>query len=409
MALSDIKCRTAKPKQKPYKLADSAGLYLEVTPHGSKLWRLKYRYAGKEKRLALGAYPEISLAEAREGRDKARKLLAAGQDPSFVKQEERRLREISMANTFEALAREWHERNQAKWSENHAKTVMRRFEMDLFPVIGNIPLKDITTPRLASAINSITKRGAHEMARRSLQYCQAVFSYAKVLGKVDTNPADIKSSDVLISQKTKHHAALSAQELPDFLSKLHRNDGRQFRQTQLAIQLLMLTFVRPGELAEAKWKDLDFKKNLWTIPGEQMKMGKDHIVPLSKQSLQILEELKNHSGNRDYVFPSQRNPRNPMSNNTIRVALINMGYKEMQTAHGFRAVARTILREELNYDSEFIEKQLSHKTRAPHGEAYDRTTFLPQRTEMMQSWADHLDKLAMQGKVVSPKFGNSAT
>ncbi len=404
MALSDVTCRTAKPTQKPFKLSDSGGLYLEVMPHGSKLWRLKYRYMGKEKRLALGKYPETTLAEAREGRDKARKLLSAGQDPSLAKQEEKRLAAVSAANTFKAIALEWHEKNKSKWSENHSGTVLRRLEQDMFPEIGNIPIKDISTPRLAIVIEKIEKRGAHEMARRSLQYSRAVFAYAKLRGKIEVNPADIKAKDFLAPAESGHYAAMESKDLPVFLSKLYRNEIRMYPQTQLAMEFMLLTFVRTGELIKARWEEFDFKKKIWTIPGSRMKMGRDHIVPLSKQSLKILEKLKAFNGHREWVFASQREPKNHMSNNAILVALRRMGYAGIHTGHGFRALAMTTIMEELGYQHEIPDTQLAHAKGDSIRRAYDRTKFLPQRTKMMQEWADYVDKMATNGKVVSGKF-----
>lgn len=404
MALSDVACRTAKPLEKSYKMGDSGGLYLEVMPHGSKLWRLKYRYGGKEKRLALGQYPEVSLAEAREGRDKARKLLAANQDPSLVKQEEKRLAAASAADTFEGLAREWHEKHKAKWSANHAGTVLRRLERDIFPAIGNVPVKDISTPRLAIVIENIEKRGAYETARRALQYSRAVFAYAKLRGKIQVNPADVKAKDFLAPSVRGHYPAMEAKDLPIFLSKLYRNEARLFIQTQLAMELMMLTFVRTNELIQARWREFDFSKKQWIIPGERMKMKKDHIVPLSRQALAILEKMKPLSGHREYVFPGQRDPRSHMSNGAILMALDRMGYRGIHTGHGFRALAMTTIMEELGYPHEVPDIQLAHAKGDDVRRAYDRTKFLPQRKKMMQDWADYIDRLAMNGEVIVGRF-----
>lgn len=409
MPLSDVACRTAKPREKPYKMSDSGGLYLEVMPHGSKLWRLKYRFGGKEKRLALGQYPETSLVEAREGRDNARKLLAAHQDPSLAKQEAKRLSAASAANTFEGLAREWYEKHKGKWSENHRNTVLRRLERDLFPEIGNLPIKDISTPRLAIVIEKIEKRGAYEMARRSLQYCRAVFAYAKLKGKIEVNPADIKAKDFLAPSERKHYAAMEAKDLPAFLSKLYRNEARLFIQTQLAMEFLLLTFVRTNELIKAKWEEFDLDKKQWVIPGSRMKMGRDHIVPLSRQALDVLEKLKPLTGHREYVFPGQRNPRGHMSNGAILMALDRMGYRGMHTGHGFRALAMTTIMEELGYPYEVPDTQLAHAKGDDVRRAYDRTKFLPQRKKMMQDWADYIERLANNGEVVVGRFNKEAS
>ena len=404
MALTDTECKGKKPSKKAYKLFDGHGLYLEVMPTGSKLWRLKYRYGGKEKKLALGQYPEVTLGEAREARDKARKLLAAGQDPSLVKQELKRQAFASAADTFEGLAREWHEKHRAKWSANHARTIMRRLEMDIFPSLGNVPVKDISTPRLAIVIENIEKRGAYEMARRSLQYSRAVFAYAKLRGKIEANPADIKAKDFLAPSKRGHFAAMEAKDLPVFLSKLYRNEARLFIQTQLAMELMLLTFVRTNELTKARWVEFDFPKKQWVIPGERMKMGRDHIVPLSSQALAILEKLKPLTGHREYVFPSQRDPRKHMSNGAILMALDRMGYRGIHTGHGFRALAMTTIMEELGYPYEIPDIQLAHAKGDDVRRAYDRTKFLPQRKKMMQDWADYIERLTTNGEVVIGRF-----
>ncbi len=406
MKLTDKACSNAKPREKAYKLSDGGGLYLEVTPQGSKLWRMKYRLHNKEKRLALGKYPEFSLLEAREGREKARKQLREFKDPSLLKQEHKRLAAESAATTFEAIAREWIEKNKTKWSANHAGTVLRRMELDIFPHIGKLPIKEISTPRLVPVIEDIQKRGAHEMARRSLQYCRAIFSYAKIRGKIEINPADIKAKDILVSQKKGNFAAMESNDLPVFLSKLYRNEGRLFLQTQLAMEFMLLTFVRTNELIKARWEEFDFDKKQWIIPGSRMKMGRDHIVPLSRQSLQILEKLKPVSGHRQWVFPSQRNPRNHMSNNAILVALGRMGYRGIHTGHGFRALAMTTLMEELGYQHEIPDTQLAHAKGDEIRRAYDRTKFLPQRKQMMQDWADYIDKLATNGDVIVGRFSS---
>lgn len=398
MALSNAACQGAKPKQKAYKLSDSAGLYLQVMPHGSKLWRMKYRFGGKEKTLSLGPYPEVTLAEAREERDSARKLLRSGKDPSLAKQEKKRLIALSAATTFEAVGREWHAKNSVKWSENHQRTVMRRLERDLFPQIGNIPIADISTPRLAAAIEGVEKRGAYEMARRCLQYCRAVFAYAKVQGKIQHNPADIKASDIIVSGTRGHYAAMEAKDLPVFLKKLYSNEARLFRQTQLAMELLMLTFVRTGELIKAKWPEVDFEKRIWAIPASRMKMKRDHLVPLSKQAIDILKELQHLSGHREYIFPSQRTPREHMSNNAILVALRRMGYAGIHTGHGFRALAMSTIMEELDYPYAVVDLQLAHVKKSDVEAAYNRAKFLKERTKMMQDWSDYIEKVALGNK-----------
>jgi integrase len=408
MPLTDIACKTAKPKDRPYKIFDLGGLFLFVTPSGSKLWRMKYRFNKKEKGLALGGYPLVSLSEAREARDKARKLLMAGQDPSLLKQEQKRLASVSSANTFEAVAREWHAKNsKAGWNENHARTIMYRLERDVFPAIGNLPIKDIETPRIALTIETIDERGAHVTARRALQYCRAVFAYAKVHGKIQHNPADIRPKDILAPRKKGHFAALEGKDMPEFIGKLYRNEARLFRQTQLAMTLLMLTFVRTSELIKATWGELELEKRQWIIPGERMKMKRDHIVPLSRQSVEIFEELRKMNGHRRYIFPGQRNPQEHMSNNTILVALDRMGYRGIHTGHGFRALAMSTLMEELGVAHEIIDVQLAHGKKNDVDAAYNRAKFLKDRIEMMQRWADYIENLASSGKVIVGNFNKN--
>jgi integrase len=408
MTLSDVACRSIKPREKAFKMSDSLGLYLLITPTGARLWRMKYRFAGKEKTLSLGKYPFVTLQEAREGRDKARKLLAEGHDPSLVKQEQKRFAVVMATETFEALAREWFERHQIKWSKNHAGTVLRRLERDLFPEIGNIPVKSINTPRLAVAIEKIEKRGAYEIARRSLQYARAVFAYAKLRGKIETNPADIKAKDFLVPNARTHYAAMEAKELPVFLSKLYRNEARLFIQTQIAMEFMLLTFVRTNELIKARWSEFDFDKNQWVIPGSRMKMKRDHIVPLSRQALALLEKMKTLTGHREHVFPSQRDPRRHMSNGAILMALDRMGYRGIHTGHGFRALAMTTIMEELGYPFEIPDTQLAHAKGDEVRRAYDRTKFLAQRKTMMQDWADYIEKLTKNGDVITGRFEREA-
>jgi integrase len=379
-------------------------MYLFVKPNGSRLWQMKYRFSGKEKVLSLGVYPQVTLQEAREERDKARKLLSLGQDPSLAKQEKKRLSAVSAANTFEAVAMEWHQKNKGKWSENHAGTVLRRLERDIFPAIGNVPIKDITTPRLALVIEGIEKRGAHDVARRALQYCRAVFSYAAVTGRVQSNPAIFKASDILTSYKKGHFAAMEAKDLPAFLAKLYSNEARLFRQTQLAMELMMLTFVRTNELIKAQWSEFDFEKRIWLIPAKRMKMKRDHIVPLSKQAMEILEELKIQNGHRPYVFSGQRNPKEHMSNGGILMALDRMGYRGVHTGHGFRALAMSTIMEELEYPYDVVDVQLAHGKKSDVEAAYNRARYIKQRTQMMQDWADYIERLAASGKVITGNF-----
>lgn len=404
MKLSDTACRTAKPNGKAQKLFDGQGLYLEITHAGNKLWRYKYRYNGAENRLALGAYPEVSLQEAREKHRAARKLVSEGIDPSLERKKRRADVYESAGNTFEKIAREWIEHNSSAWSENHARTVTRRMEADIFPKIGALPIKDINAPILLKCLQEIEKRSAHEVARRALQYCGGVFRYAIVTGRGERDvSADLKGA--LKPFKRGHYAAMDVKDMPEFLNILNTNEARLFPQTKMAIELLMLTFVRTSELIEARWDEFDLDDKTWVIPATRMKMREEHIVPLSKQALKILIELKRLNGHRDYVFPSQRNPRNHMSNNAILVALDRMGYRGVHTGHGFRALAMSAIKEKLGYRHEVIDRQLAHAHKNTVDKAYDRAKFLDERKKMMQEWADYIDHLSTGGKVIVGKFG----
>lgn len=398
MKLTDSRCRTCKPTDKVQKLADGGGLYLEVTPAGGKIWRQKYRYDGKEKRLTHGQYPLVSLAEAREKRDAAKKLLLTDVDPGEAKKDAKIQRQIKAATTFELVAREWHEHKKPEWTEKYSDTIINRLEVDVFPVIGNIPIEDMKPYILLQMLKDVEARGVYETTRRINQYCSQIFRYAVVTGRMERDiTGDIRGA--LKTRKVKHHAAIDPLELPEFLKTLERNEARMYKPTRLAVQLMMLTFVRTGELINMRWKEIDWDAKRWVVPAERMKMGKAHIVPLSRQALAILEELKTYNGFREWVFASHTFPRQPMSNNTILAALNRMGYKGRMTGHGFRALALTTLQERLGYPFEIADVQLAHAKKHSLGEAYDRAQFLEQRTKMMQDWADYLDRAAVEEKV----------
>ncbi len=403
MKLNHRQCESAKAKDKAYKLSDGMGMYLEVMPSESKYWRMKYRFNGKEKRLAIGVFPETTLSEARDKRDEARKLIKDGFDPSFEKQEKKRISKLNAENSFEALAREWHEHYKPRWSESYAKEVLYRMERDVFPDMGAYPITAIMPPLILQTMRKTESRGAHEIARRNLQCCGQVFRYAIGEGKAESDPTRDLVGQLKPYKKT-HFAAFTAKELPAFLQALERNDARLYQHTRHAMRLLLLTFVRTSELIQAKWDEFDFDEKRWAIPAERMKMGKEHIVPLCTQAIEILQAQKELTGQWDWVFPNQVRPIKSMSNNTILKALERMGYKGVMTGHGFRALARTTIREKLDYHSEVIEKQLAHKTRTTLGEAYDRTEFDDHRISMLQEWADLLDRLAGHGEVIKGNF-----
>ncbi len=396
MTLTNIQCKNAQPKEKPYKLAAGRGLYLEIMPNGSKYWRMKYRVKAdgklKEKRIAFGVYPETSLKEADEKCTETRKLLDQGEDPLSVRRETKRAAEINSANSFEEIARRWHETFKDKWTERHANTVLRRMERDVFSEIGNMPIKDIKPSHLIKVLDKVQGRGAHEPAHRLRQYCAQIFRFAIIHEIIDTNPA-AEIGMVLKPIVKTHYACLDIKEIPDLLSALHFNNARLHTDTRLAIKLLMLTFVRTKELIEAKWDEFDLENAQWVIPAERMKMRKEHIVPLSKQAVSILKELKERNEKWEWIFPGHHSQRKHMSNNTVLKGLERLGFKSRMTGHGFRALAMTTIKEKLDYRHEVIDRQLAHAPKSMVQRAYDRAQFLDERKIMMQDWADYLDGL----------------
>ncbi len=405
MALFDTKIKGVKPSGKQIKLFDAGGLFLLVTPKGGKLWRFKYRFDGKEKLLALGAYPEITLAEARERRDKARKQLANDIDPGAVRKAMKEA-ETEETETFEVIAREWHTKfKTTTWTEGHALTIMSRLERDLFPWIGTRPINQIKAQELLILLRRVEARGALESAHRIRTIAGQVFRYAVATGRAERDPSgDLKGA--LPQPGEKHHAAIT--EPKEVAPLLRAIDGYQGHfVVKCALRLAPMFFVRPGELRNAEWEEIDLDEAVWNIPAHKMKMKQSHIVPLCKQAVQILTELKELTGASRYVFPSGRSFARPMSNNAILAALRRMGYdKDTMTGHGFRAMARTILDEVLQVRPDFIEHQLAHAVRDPNGRAYNRTAHLEERRKMMQTWADYLDGLKA-GADATPLRGKS--
>lgn len=393
--LSDLRVKNAKPKAAGYKLSDGYGLLLLVTPSGGKLWRLNYRFGEKQKTLALGAYPAISLSDARQRRDDARKLLASGIDPDAVKKEQKRELQAQVANdgnTFEVIAREWFSKNEPAWSASHIRTVKNRLERDVFPVIGNRPIAEITRGEIISLILSVESRGVIETADRIKIYCGQVFRYALNLEKISHNPVtDMR--DVLSKRVPGHHAAITEpKKLAGLLRSIDAYEGSFVVRS--ALQLAPMFFVRPGELRRAEWSEFNFESAEWNIPASKMKMKQPHLVPLSRQAITILKALQPLTGDGKYLFPCQRSKLRPMSDVALLAALRRMGYsKEEMTSHGWRATARTILDEVLQIRPDFIEHQLAHAVRDPNGRAYNRTAHLEERRKMMQLWADYLDGL----------------
>lgn len=409
MKLTDKACKNAQPKQKPFKMTDGDGLYLEVMPNGSKCWRMKYRIHGKEKRLALGVYPVISLADAREGRQRAKKLLAQGIDPSDAKKSRRREAIRNAETTFKAIALEWHENQLDRWTPTHARNVMRRLDVDVFPYIGNRPIADIDPPELLDVLRRIEARGALDVTARVKQIAGQVFRYGIATGRCQRDPsADLKGA--LKANKTTSYACLDIKEMPDFLDKLEHNEARLFASTRRAIKILMLTFVRTSELINATWDEFDLDNGTWQIPGWRMKMRNPHIVPLSRQVVALLREQKKEFEhlNTDWVFPSTVKPRNSISNNTVLFAIGRMGYKGRMTGHGFRALAMSNIKEKLGYRHEVVDRQLAHVHRNKIDRAYDRAQFLDERYKMMQEWADYMDTVAATKLIPQLNFKEAA-
>lgn len=400
MPLTDPACKNARcPQDKAcVRLADAGGLYLEALPTGAKLWRWKYRFGGKEKRLALGSYPAVSLSKARSDRDSARLLLKTGVDPAQRRRDEKLAQRVALATHFEGVAREWHAGWKTARSGRHADYVLRRLEADVFPALGRMPIAEITAPQLLAVAKKIEARGASDIARRAWQTCGQVFEYALAHGKVERNPAkDVRPGAALKPRRKEHFARVDAKEMPELLRKLAAYQGSPY--TRFALQLMALTFVRTSELIGARWDEFDLDAAEWRIPPERMKMKTPHIVPLSRQAVDALRCLHELKGLAGLLFPGERDHEKLMSNNTILAALKRMGYAGKMTGHGFRGVASTILHEH-GFDHAHIELQLAHMERDAVAAAYNFATYLPQRRKMMQWWADHLDALRQGAKVL---------
>jgi len=403
MSLTDVAIRKAKAGEKPIKLYDERGLYLEVSPSGGKWWRLKYRFEGKEKRLSLGVYPDVGLKEARDRRDAARKVLADGVDPSANRKAQKAAKADRAANSFEVLAREWYAKFVSAWGDLHRVRVLRRLERDVFPWIGERPIAEITASELLTIIRRVENRGALDTAHRVLSTCGQVFRYAVATLRAERDPSvDLRGA--LPPADTNHFAATTD---PERVAAILRDmDGYEGTfVVKSALRLAPLFFVRPGELRKAEWADIDMDAAEWRYFVTKTKTH--HIVPLCAQALETLRELKPLTGRGRYVFPSARSSTRPMSENAVLAAMRRMGIgKEEMTGHGFRAVARTILDEVLGVRPDFIEHQLAHAVRDPNGRAYNRTAHLVERRKMMQQWADYLDKLK-SGTAVVPLMRNA--
>ncbi|WP_321934420.1 tyrosine-type recombinase/integrase [Paraburkholderia sp. J8-2] len=397
MALTDTTVRTARPGEKSRKLFDSGGLFLFVTPSGGKLWRLKYRFGGKEKLLALGAYPEVSLKTARERRDAAREHLAHDVDPGEHRKAEKAATVASTANSFEVIAREWFARFEPTWAETHSSKIIQRLEKDVFPWLGARPVAEINAPELLTVLRRIEGRGALDTALRTKQNCGQIFRYAVATGRAERDPSgDLRGA--LAPVRHENFAAITdPREVAELLRAIEAFRGTLI--VKCALQLAPMLFVRPGELRTAEWTAFDLDKAEWRYLVTKTKT--QHLVPLPSQAVATLRELKAQTGHRRYVFPG-RDPNKPMSGAAVNAALRRLGYdtKTEITGHGFRAMARTILHEELHFKPEVIEHQLAHKVSDVLGTAYNRTKFLGERRVMMQEWADYLDRLKAGAQII---------
>jgi integrase len=400
--LTDIQVKNAKQKEKSYTLSDGEGLFLEVTKLGSKLWRMKFTSpsTGKSNWLSFGSYPEVSLLEARAKKMAARKLIAKAIDPGQVKRVEKNKSTIDLANTFEAVAREWHANKLDSWQPRTSSNVLHRLEMDVFPKIGKYPISDIKAPLMLEMLRQIENRGAVDMAKRQGQVCGQIFRYAIATGKAEVDPVP-HLRGALKSTSKGHHAAITLDELPEFLNAFKKIEGRMYPPTRIMFRLMMLTFVRTSELTTTEWSEIDLVNEHWIIPWKRMKIGKkklnprkvDHHPFLPKQGWELLRELHQYTGGNKYLFPNLRDHDQPATNFGILAAVKRMGYGGKMTGHGFRSLAMGVIKERLGYRHEVVDRQLSHASGDTYGEAYDRAMFLDERKVMMQKYADYLYNL----------------
>lgn len=396
-ALTDVKVKQAKAGTKARKISDGGGLFLYVTPTGGKLWRWKYRYQGKPKLMAFGTYPDVSLTLARHRHSEGRALLATGVDPMERKKAEKLRAREADENSFATVAAKWLQHWREGKNVRHAETVSRRMDLDLLPTLGARPIGMIEAPELVAVVKAIEQRGARDLAKRALETLGQIFRYAIAHGYARRNPAtEIRPADILKSAQRVNFARIDVKELPDLLKAVEVYRGTQL--TRLALKLMALTFVRTSELIGARWEEFDLEARRWNIPAERMKMKTSHIVPLARQTLEILESLRLISGGGDYLFPGDRRSKT-MSNNTILKGLERMGFKGRMTGHGFRGIASTLLHEQ-GYDHPHIELQLAHAPRNAVSASYNHALYLQPRSKMMQDWADFLERTQRGVKVL---------
>ncbi|WP_426576977.1 tyrosine-type recombinase/integrase [Xenorhabdus stockiae] len=404
MKLTARQVETVKPQDRDFKLSDGGGLYLLVKTTGSKYWRLKYRIAGKEKLLAIGTFPLITLAEARRKRDEAKKLIAEGIDPNQDKKQKKLAAQGEISNTFESIAREWYEGRKDRWSVGYREDMMDAFEKDVFPYIGHRPIAEIKPLELLDLLSIMEKRGVTDKLKKVRQRCGEVWTYAIITGRAEYNPApDLASA--FIPHKREHYAHLSVGELPEFLRSIDKYMGSQIVRT--ALRMLILTGVRPGEIRRAEWTEIDLDKAVWTIPAEKMKMRRTHVVPLSEQVIDLLKQIQPISGSYQYVFPSRTDYRKHISDMALNTMIRRMGYSGRATGHGFRHTMSTILHEQ-GYPSEWIETQLAHVDKNSIRGTYNHAQYIDGRREMLQWYADYMEALERGENVVHGTFGKRA-
>lgn len=395
--LTDTAIKRLKPQAKPYRMTDGKGLYLWLTPAGGKLWRYKYRHAGLNKMMTFGAYPEVSLADARERHTAARKLLAAGVDPMAQRKAEKAAESNTDALSFHSIADLWHSEWKANKSAQHIGATYSRLEANVYPSLGGRPVAEIEAPDIVRMVKTIEARGVGDVAKRAMQTVGQIFRFAIAHGYAKRNPvADIKPGDVLKPLTTVNQARIDAKHLPALLKAIEVYQGKVV--TRLAIKLMLLTFPRTTELIGGRWSEINWEAKRWDIPGERMKMKTAHIIPLSKQALEVLELLRTVSGSGELMFPGDVDPTQTMSNNTILFALYRIGYKGDMTGHGFRGLAATILNEN-DFEEEHVDLQLAHMKRNKVSAAYNHAKYLKQRTVMMQWWGDYVEA-ALRSKPV---------
>jgi integrase len=398
MALTDTEIKRAKSREKSYSMRDSGGLHLEVTPAGGKLWRWKYRFAGKEKLMALGKYPQISLALARKRHGDGRELLATGIDPMAHRKVEKIAEQVATENSFATVAARWLEHWKDDKSPRHVNTTSRRLDSNILPLLGPRQIDEIEAPDIVAIVQAIEARGARDVAKRALETTGQIFRYAIAHGYTKRNPAkEIEPRDILKTSVKSNYARIDAKELSELLRKIEVYQGTHV--TRLAMKLMALTFVRTSELIGAEWAEFDLEAARWNIPADRMKMRTPHIVPLARQSLEVLDSLRTLTAGSKWLFPGDRIPAKPMSNNTILKALERMGYKGTMTGHGFRGLASTILHER-GFVHEYIELQLAHAPRNAVSAAYNHALYLEPRSRMMQEWADFLEQTQRGAKVL---------